>query len=429
MLSISVLWLSHAGGAACLFFTQVLIARTLGPSNFGAFSAALAAVMIIAPLAGFGVSGYLLRVFGVEGWRATRWIPACVRFALKTTLVAIAILSLWFAFGLSDSGARELLPFLIPHLVAVMVLELSIAKFQLEERFVSLAMWQFVPHLARLVLVFIGISLFASQGGIRLAGAAYALVALGICVAGTHTLRALYAGEIKLVGHAKPMGKSHTTAKQNQLAHSTSQVLKELWPFGLTGVLYLVLLQSPVVLVERIAGEASAGIFAAAFSLLTAIYILPMVLYQKFLFPKLHRWAEHDHKTFHRIYKIGNRAMIVAGAATGLLLYAATPVLISIIFGPEFHRSSQVLQILALCVPIKFLSSSVGAILVTKDNMRRKVWLMGLAAASSISASLLLVPIWSVTGAAFAVIVGEIVLLFTMLYVARRFVLPGIRTW
>jgi O-antigen/teichoic acid export membrane protein len=52
--AVSMLWITTAIGAGLAFFTQALLARELGPSQYGLFSS-LATITMISPLAGFGL--------------------------------------------------------------------------------------------------------------------------------------------------------------------------------------------------------------------------------------------------------------------------------------------------------------------------------------------------------------------------------------
>src|SRR5690554_3415947 len=89
---ISLLWASSMLGAGVTFFTQVLIARWVGVSDFGEFSSALAVVTMVSPLAGFGIQAFWLKVFGEEGVAAMRWIGGSLRFALFSTLAVFLFL-------------------------------------------------------------------------------------------------------------------------------------------------------------------------------------------------------------------------------------------------------------------------------------------------------------------------------------------------
>jgi hypothetical protein len=93
--TISMLGAATAIGAVCVFLTQTLLARELGPDAYGLFASSLATVTMIAPLAGFGLTQFRLRVYGVEGWAAARWIKPSLRFTVGTTVTAMAIIVGW----------------------------------------------------------------------------------------------------------------------------------------------------------------------------------------------------------------------------------------------------------------------------------------------------------------------------------------------
>src|SRR3546814_4412984 len=44
--------------------------------------------------------------------------------------------------------------------------------------------------------------------------------------------------------------------------------------------------------------DEAAGVYNVAFVIMSAVYLIPSVIYQKFLLPKIHIWANHDQETF-----------------------------------------------------------------------------------------------------------------------------------
>src|SRR5690606_6755812 len=48
--ALTLIWAGSLLGAACAFLTQVLLARSLGPVQYGIFAAALATATLLAPL-------------------------------------------------------------------------------------------------------------------------------------------------------------------------------------------------------------------------------------------------------------------------------------------------------------------------------------------------------------------------------------------
>ena len=101
-----------------------------------------------------------------------------------------------------------------------------------------------------------------------------------------------------------------------------------------------------------------------------AIYFIPGVIYQKFLLPKIHGWANHDEPKMLEIYQAGNGIMLLLGFVILASLFFLAPQIIPIIFGSEYGETSEVLRILLFCIPIRFLATSVEAPLFTKELMK-----------------------------------------------------------
>lgn len=420
--AISLLWLGSVLGAGCAFMTQVILARQLGPTDFGIFAAALATVTLLAPIAGFGVSQYWLKSFGQEGWGAMRWLPASFRFVAASTALVLVVLAAWSLFGPHDAFTGIIIASLSLYVLGQVVVELVSGKLQLEQRYAYLALWQLLPHLARFVLVVSLVFLFSKWMNLQNVAFAYSAIAIIFAVLGAGQLLRMSMGFFDLKGHS--------------LRDSTSQiarpdmisVLSHAWPFGLSGLFCLIYFQSDIILVKYIIGPEEAGIYNVAFTVMAAVYMLPNVIYQKFLLPKMHRWANQDPRRFYEVYRQGNIAMLLLGVVAMLAIWASSSLAIPFLFGQKFKNAIVLLNILAICAPIIFVASSVGAALVTREHMRRKIWYMGIVALVNLALNFILIPAYAAYGAAVATLVSGITLLVLYLIAVRRHVF-GAEAW
>jgi len=80
---VSFLWLGSILGALSAFALQVILARELGSQNFGLFASSLAFITLMVPIAGFGIAQSWLKVFGLEGMNALRWLKGSFRFLMQ----------------------------------------------------------------------------------------------------------------------------------------------------------------------------------------------------------------------------------------------------------------------------------------------------------------------------------------------------------
>lgn len=424
LVAISLLWLGSLVGAGFAFITQVVLARELTPAGYGVFAAALATVTLLVPLAGFGVQGFWLKVFGAEGWGAMRWLTPSFRFVILSTAVALLLLAVWAAFGPHDASFRWLLYWLLPVVTGYLFIDLVAVKLQLEERYNALALWQLLPHLARLLLVLMVVFNATGQVDIYTITAAYALVALVMMITGFAQLQAMVQGRFTLKGHPKLGGAEGMAPSPVRV----SDVAQQAWPFGLSGVFYFVYFQSGVILLKYLAGDEVAGIYNVAFTVMAAVYLLPNAIYQKFLLPKFHRWANHDRVRFLEMYRFGNGSMLLLGVLTAGAILLLGPWIIPLVFGEAYQEAVGLLVILAFCIPVHFLEVSVGATLVTKEHIRRRIGYMGIVAVINVLLNLLLIPLYGAQGASVSILLSEITLLSLFLLGVRKHVF-GIDAW
>ena len=418
--AVSLLWFGSLASAGLAFLVQVVLARELNPAGYGVFSAALATITMLAPVAGFGVQGFWLKVFGAEGWTALRWLPASFRFTTLSTVCVLLSLTAWALWGPHEASTRQLLCWLLPVPASYLFIGLVGVKLQLEERYEALALWQLLPNLARLLLILLVMSV-ASQPLLDMVAAVYALVAFVMIIAGFAQLRTMLHGNFALKGHPSPVvhGMVHfvKAARVRVL-----DIAREAWPFGLGGVFHLIYFQSDIILLKYLEGDEAAGIYNVAFTVMVAVYLLPSTIYQKFLLPKVHRWAYHDRVRFLQVYRFGNGIMLLLGGIATVTMLLLMPWLIPLLFGTAYQGAVGLLSILAFCAPTRFLASNVGATLVTQEHMHRKSIFMGMVAIVNVLLNLLLIPLYAAKGAAVATLLSEIVLIVLYLLAVRRYV-------
>lgn len=411
---LSFLWMGSLASALFAFLTQVIMARGLGVGEFGSFSSALATVALFAPLAGFGVPALWLKVFGVEGWEGLRWIKPSFGFVFGSTLLVLLVIFLWGGLGAHESATKHLIFILSFYILGQVAIELVSSKFQLEERYLELAVWQLFPHVLRFVLIAVMFWLVSDYASLTLAGAIYSAVAVICLVLSAVPLLRMSRGNFLLRGHSG----SHVLGSCGDLGWK--EVACNAWPFGVGAFAHLIYFQSDIILIKYMVGNEAAGHYNVAFTVIAAIYLLPSVLYQKFLLPKMHRWAAHDKERFYLVYRKGNLAMLCFGlvAMTGVWLLGDG--FIVLLFGSSYKETSGLLNILAVSAPLISVALSAGATLVTNENVREKVKYMLFVAVLNFLMNVVVIPIWGAEGAALTTVASNAVLLALYLYGAER---------
>ena len=417
--TVSMLGAATAIGAFMAFLTQTLLARELGPADYGLFASSLVTVTMIAPLAGFGLTQFRLKVYGVEGWAAHRWLKPSMHFTVFTTLLAIGLVVGWALTGAPPNDTRFSLLVLTPVIICTLATDLVGNKLRLEERYQFMALWQLMIPASRLAVA--TMLLLVPQLTNRFVAVGYGAIALLVTLRALPQLRTMVRDQMELKGH----GRRDLSAAGPVVNPKLTQLWSQAWAYGVVAILYPVFFQISTVLLKYLNDDTQAGLYGIALSVMTAVYLIPVVIYQKFLLAKLHRWAAHDKPKFWMVYRKGNLSMLALGLVIAVAMVAVTPWVVPIVFGDQFRPVVKILMVLAPCVPIRFLSVAMGSVLLTEDHMRYRVYAMGLAAGAVIGLNVILIPRFHALGAAGATVAGELVLLLVTYYCVRRFVKPG----
>jgi O-antigen/teichoic acid export membrane protein len=411
--TISVLWLATAAGAGLTFAVQMLMARKLGPEEYGLFASSLATVSMVASVAGFGLSQFLLKAYGREGWQANRWIKPSVRFLVTTIFLAIAIVAIWSWQVTPDVSTRVTLLALLPVILGVLAVDLMGSMLRLEERFRRLALWQLLIPLSRLVVV--GLMLASTLTASKVAFG-YGLASLAVALLAIPPLRAMSRGDLRLSGHGED--RQDTSAPMPLTA---LDVWRQAWPFGAAAILYSIFIQVSTVLLKYMDDDARAGMFGIAMAVMMAIYLIPTTVYQKFLLGKLYRWSAQDPLKFWSMYWKGVVVMLSAGLLIAALMLGSVPWVVPWVLGDEYRSVIGVLMVLALCVPIRFVATAVGSALISGGHMRYRVFAVSVATIVTIIFNIILIPHYQEQGAAIAVVAGEVVLFTAIALGVSRF--------
>lgn len=412
--ALSVLWFSSIFAALLAFVTQITLARILEASDYGLLSASLSATTIMVPLAGFGVGQLWLKIFGNEGAQGIRWIPASFKFIRVSATVTFSAMVIWAIIGPHSIESTLILLTLTFHMCQLVYIEITSAKLQLEERYKLLSLLQSAPHALRLLLICVLFLLSPENLNASSIAIVYAIVSIPVIIWGSIEMKKLKTGKLYLKGH------EGNICIVTESLPTPKQVFVDALPFGMAATFHLIMFQVNIILIGYLIGSKEAGIYNVAFAVMTAVYLTPSVIYQKFLLPKIHRWAVYDRGKFVAVYRKGNVAMLALGMAAMICIMLFSPWAIPFFFGEQYQHAVSVIQILSLCAPLRFLASSVGTALVTQEHMKLKVKLMGVTAGFNTILSIVLINKYGVSGAAVSTVASDLLLISLYYYFAQQ---------
>lgn len=397
--SISFLWLGSMLGAVLAFATQLFLARTLSIEDYGGLAAVTSLITILTPLAGLGANGVLLQQYGTEGAAAYRWARPAILLVATTNVLILALLAGGGTIFWAGGREATILYLLLPYLPLYSFLSIAVVRLQIEGRFSFLSVMQVLPQVLRFIVA--AAAFFLSRDVYFILKGYFS----GSIVATLFILLLVYyAGE----GSSKFWGSKTERASRN--GPSLLQVTRQGVPFAIGGFLSLVYFQSVIFLLSVLDSNATAGEFQVALAIMMAIYLLPTAVFNQYLLPRYHYFAEHDRKTFLEYFRFCSTAMFWISIATMIALQFSAAVFVPLFFGKAYGGSVKIIYILACSIPFRFLSASAGGCLFTKGTMKKKVHYQAVVALVSIALNLGLIPLFGGTGAAVATVLTEFAL-------------------
>jgi O-antigen/teichoic acid export membrane protein len=408
-----IVLLSGSFGSALLAFVmQLLCARAMPVADYGRLVALLVVVNILAVFSGYGVGSYWLQLFGREGRAAYRWVVPTIRVLGLGCLIGAGLLSLYLFLGGDEPWWSVAL--LIPILFSQSLAETTTARFQLEERFTALALWQSAMQFGRFIASVVFIALALANVPHLLAG--YAVVALLMIGVSVVSLDQVRRQQINLVG--QPRAPEHPAFEPISLR----AVVTGSAPYCFCTVFYLVYASGVVAIVERMLGGEAAALYNSAYLIIAAIYLVPSVVYMKYLVGKFFRWSAYDPELFSAVIHLGVGAGAILGVICMVMVIGSSEFIIPLLFGGRYNKAVPILNLLAIGIPVRFVQHAYGAAFFSEENMKRKVWCLGGAAGICLLLGMALIPLLGVPGAALASVGSECGLLVFFMYGVGRHV-------
>jgi O-antigen/teichoic acid export membrane protein len=393
------------GSSLLAFLTQLALTRSLGLADYGRLVALIAVINILQIFAGYGVGWFWLQLFGREGWAGFRWVGPTIRLLAIAAAAGTLLLGAYVFFGGAGSGSERGLVYGLATAVLLgqTLADTTGARLQLEERYLCLAVWQSVTQAGRFLAV-LCVLLCGVPDLLHVLGG-YAAVGLVTMAVSLLSLNQVRRKRIALIGHAR----SAAAPPQRRVTLMAS--FTGATPYCFSTVFYLLYSQGVVVIVERVLGPRAAAMYYVAFLIVSATYLLPSVVYMKFLVGKIFRWWEQDRRLFAAAVHVGVVLGALAGLCCMLVVIVAAPLVMPRLFGARYAAAIPILMLLSFAIPIRFAQHAFGSAFFSEENMKRKVWYLGAAALSCLFWSLLLIPPLGVRGAAAASVLAEASLL------------------
>jgi len=184
-------------------------------------------------------------------------------------------------------------------------------------------------------------------------------------------------------------------------------VLKEAWPFGVTGLLVNIYYWVDSVILSVLIGTEVVGWYNAAYKLIVVILFIPSVLNMT-IFPVMSRLYVKSEDSLRYVYEKYFKYMAIIAIPMGVGTTLLANKIILLIFGSQYTPSVVALQILIWSSVIIFLSGAFTILVQTSNKQMVVTQITAVNVVLNVVLNLILIPHFSYIAASVVTVVTEL---------------------
>lgn len=361
------------------------VARYLGPDEFGILNYAIGLAVIFTSIATLGMEGIVIREM-VK-------MPESVNTILGTSFVMRVVGSV-LAVGTVFMTAllTRANPVTHPYIFLVSLAFLP-QSFEVIDLWFQKNIQSKYTILARSAAVFVG-------AGVKICLVIWKASLTWFCIA--------YVLDFALIAVALGwiyLARGGNMEKWNFSAHVARHILRDSWPLIVSGCLIVAYMRVEQILVMNVLGSRSAGIYYASAKIMEIWALVPSFILTS-IYPILVEKRKHAHAVYEKKLQVVFDVMSGMGYALALGVCLLAPVVIWLIYGPEYKAAVPVLMIQAWSAVIIFSGSVRGQYFLLENINIYHTWSALIGIVLNIALGLLLMRWIGTRGAALAALIS-----------------------
>jgi len=388
-------WLAVAEGISRLLKLVLLIyvARILGATEYGKFTFALAFVSLFAIFSDFGLSSIITREFSREKEKEKEFSPV---FSLKILLSigALILILIGSFFVTPDPVIQKVIWILAIYIIVSGFSEIIYAFLRARQR-MEYEAWAKI--LQAVVVTGAGFFIILSFPSVQNLSYSYLFASLAALIF------------ILIFFHFKVY---HLHINWNKLIWKRFLLMS--WPLALVTISYTIYTNTDSVMMGYWGQMTQTGWYNAAYKII-GVTLVPVGIILQSFFPVLSKAFKESKEQLQKVwnYQMGIMTLIGVPLVAGGI--ALAPRIIDLVYGLNFSPSIFAFQILIIMSGIAFLHAPFNQALVVSDQQKKLFWATISTAMVNIILNLILIPRYSLYGAATATVITYF-LIFLLLF-------------
>lgn len=198
------------------------------------------------------------------------------------------------------------------------------------------------------------------------------------------------------------------------------RVMKEAWPIALSIAFGLMYFKGDTIILTFYAPEEVVGWYGAPYKILEVLVTLPAMFTGLVLPIITGAWQRNDREMFGRVLQRSFDALVFIAMPMIFGTWLLAPAIITVLAGTEFAPSVPVLNILILATAAIFLGTLFGYVVVSLDRQRTMLWGYAFIAVTALAGYFLVIPRYSIIGAAWVTVYSEVTVMLIALLIVLR---------
>lgn len=397
----SFLILAQVLGRIIGFFYTIYLARSLGVSNFGLYSLALAYLSLFIALTDFGFSRFLVREIALNKLNRASLISNIGILRLTITSAFFGILSVFLYISDPDKVRVSLLLLTLTSVFSISLSQTLDAVFIAEKKLQYSALALLILNISTMIF-----GIFLVNSGFGNTGAVSALI-IGYFI----YLLVLFI-----------ILKNKKVNIFSDIEYSVlKKALKGSLPYGLLGILGLLYFKVDTLLLAYLRGNFETGIYSAGYKFLESIVFVPNTL-SLALFPIFSNFHNSNLNEIRKLSIKSVKLMFTLGILVLIIFNIALPPIIKL-FLPNYLHSIDVIRIISLAIPFMFSYVPLSTVFLSTDKYLRQVILLSiLPLLFNIVLNLLFIPKYGYLGASWVTVLSDVVSFMVTFGFIRKYV-------
>lgn len=365
----------------------IFVARKLSVGDFGIYTFTLSFVYIFYPVADFGIERLVLRDISRETEKSNEYLNKL--FPLKIILSVLSILLILISGACLKQSSDQLYYFIIfglaiiPYNLTFLIMAIKNAHEKMQ--FMAAANISSIIISALIGTVFL------------ITGASLAWV-LSAFLFGYIIVFLIFYFNLNRIDLKLKIEIDRIFWKK---------VIKESWVFATLTIIAVVYLRTSVIVLNLIKGPVDTGIYSSAFKFIEGGILIPQSL-SLALFPLSSRLFISDKNNLKKVYLKGLLVLFLCSLPLSLIFIFAPKLLITLSFGSKYLQAAEIFPLLGIALILFFLNSLAGNIIQNSNKVKSFIPYLFLNLIIEVVLCLILIPKYSITGSAWAVVGGEI---------------------